>query len=763
MGSKKRETVEEKMAKGLVTLYADDLAAPKLLPSIWATTPSQTKKARHSVKGDGCTSKPSDCSEKVISDPTLGSSVEKKENGPSFCDPLKEEKFSISNSSPSTPEPDLNTMDQVNDVSTTPESESLQNGSPQAQDANIDPGHVANDREATFDLRTEWIGTSPFCTDQCVEMQLNGDLDKLILYREAIVRDIASSPYDPIFYLELSRCDCKLGFPDIGVASAHKSLLLVQAGLNIFAEIIPPNSWRINILKCLEIRLCRPSIEMINDELQYLHISTYRQLLHGLIGCAAYWDGLLVVKEALTLFPDDAELLEIRRLLNELFKERHNELTQQGATDDIVALTRTGKIFQKPYPWLDKRLNYRTPELLKQINKSLASSPCELKPTVFTQHTNGSDITEGDIDGSKNPQDLDIGPLGLFATRDIKEGEIILEDHTVTGISDVPSSALRHCDACHASLIIPFIHPSKIIRPNCCKGVAYCSQSCHDTAMKKYHPILCGKEWFWLYFAANRRSSNSKGPEDKWRPIMFLRIIAIIITDMKLQAEKTGQAPHPLQHDLLARMAANYPSADKLVPDVDHDWQYFENIVAPTRILISLGVDIFAAKGIGPEIVQTIYWRLENNSNMSTVSLPIQRHRNLQVSIVKPGDRNQNDTLKMTIVNLNPYYLFFNHSCEPNVNWHGAPPNPFVNIKWLKGLGNNMIKPGSSTVICMAANDIKKGEELKISYIGDPKCKNNEHGRQGRKYWLKKWFENGCGCALCEKERREEDNFGNEE
>lgn len=52
---------------------------------------------------------------------------------------------------------------------------------------------------------------------------------------------------------------------------------------------------------------------------------------------------------------------------------------------------------------------------------------------------------------------------------------------------------------------------------------------------------------------------------------------------------------------------------------------------------------------------------------------------------------------------------------------------------------------------------MKKGEELRISYVSDPKGVGEEgaDGREGKRSWLKKWFEGGCGCGLCEKENQE--------
>jgi hypothetical protein len=118
---------------------------------------------------------------------------------------------------------------------------------------------------------------------------------------------------------------------------------------------------------------------------------------------------------------------------------------------------------------------------------------------------------------------------------------------------------------------------------------------------------------------------------------------------------------------------------------------------------------------------------------------------------------------KINMVNLNQNYLFFNHSCEPNVSWHGAVPDGDVSVGWLKGMNGKILKPGCSAVWCTAARDIKKGEELKISYIGDPlglipadeeEVEDSEGGRKAKRGWLEKWMEGGCGCAVCEEENR---------
>jgi hypothetical protein len=238
---------------------------------------------------------------------------------------------------------------------------------------------------------------------------------------------------------------------------------------------------------------------------------------------------------------------------------------------------------------------------------------------------------------------------------------------------------------------------------------------------------------------------------------MFLRIISIVLVDIRKHIKDGKPKQHPLQHHLIARMSANYTAPHKLHPEMAMDWQYFENVVAPTKILMQLGVNIFTDRDFTPEVIQTIYWRIENNANATTTDLSIRAPSPLNSSVkdVKSGGKGT-----FNMASLNPHYRFFNHSCEPNVSWHGAIPNPWVSIKWLQGVGGEMLRPGCSAVKCTAGRDIVAGEELKISYVGDPKGESGDLKGKGcrevKRALLEKWFEEGCGCELCESENKAE-------
>jgi hypothetical protein len=500
---------------------------------------------------------------------------------------------------------------------------------------------------------------------------------------------------------------------------------------------------------------------LILHELQDVHVKAYRELLNALLDTAAFWDGLVLAKRVLrkSMFPKDAELLETSDLIKSGFLQRSTELRKQNCEgDDLVTKSRQGKVFQKRYPWLEIELHWRKPALICDINANLGAGNCEIKPVVFRASKSKPE------EMAKEGENL--GPLGVFAKHDIKEDELVMVDECLTGVSDVPSSRLEHCDACHASLVFPFfLEMTDIQKPTCCGRVAYCGKDCFERA-KDYHKILCGIDIDWIYDKICKTPPN----QTRWRPIMFLRIAAIIIAERR--ATPKGHTPvHPLQHPIMAVMTANY-SPGKLQPEYPSDWQFFENVEAPTRILLQLGVDIFTEKDWSQEVIQTMFWRMENNGNMSNFNpkLALEAHTTLAnlekpktiTSILESEIFGQNSAETVHMHSLNTQYLFLNHSCEPNISWHGSNPSLDDEIDWYKGLNGHLVKFGSSTVFCKARRDIKAGEELKISYIGDPLCvkggiseEERKRKREAKKLWMEKWFEGGCGCNYCERENIE--------
>ncbi|TGO59759.1 hypothetical protein BCON_0041g00240 [Botryotinia convoluta] len=561
------------------------------------------------------------------------------------------------------------------------------------------PSTIEGDDEK-FKIRHEWTGTCQFdlITGKSIELQKeasftqNNKLDGIILYRKALVHDMTIAPHDPFIYIDLANLDATLAYKDTSSHYAYRALILIKAGL----QTITPQQSKLSrlVYTAVAIRLHTSSTVIIIDELQSMCLQAYRCLVQGLMHCAAFWDGLTVVKLGLEDFPDDFELLDLQALLFGSFQNRHEETVKDaknGPVDNIIASTRSGLIYQKKYPWMAPKLFVRTPRLVRQVNSTFDSLNAEVRPVIFgSPGTASKSKLLSDL-----PKNADVGPLGIFATRDIEEGESILVDRAYACVSNIPPSTGQFCDACHAHLAPPFVQPIQICRPSCGCNISFCSKGCHDLAIGGYHKIQCGIDFTWLYKTGACRT--------EWDPRMFLRFLANIWT---------------------------------------------------------------------PELIQTIYWRMLNNANNSIIDIPgLQLDESFR-SIRTPKS---GPTISHLIV-ISPSYSFFNHSCRYNVIWSGTCLNGAQDISALvagDGPNQEVLKPGSSSVSCRANRDIKAGEELTISYVGDPMggyspeeieeqpklaIGQSEDGAMSHKRMiarmkLMKWFnDDGCGCGQCAEE-----------
>ena len=215
-------------------------------------------------------------------------------------------------------------------------------------------------------------------------------------------------------------------------------------------------------------------------------------------------------------------------------------------------------------------------------------------------------------------------------------------DSTLAGVV----SSISRCATCCSDL-------TSAITNSCC-NVPYCSRTCSQTALQKFHPALCGKDFTFLFEASKFAKLNTDFSIDS---LLLLRVLALAIHE---------RAVNPLQMSLVARLTPAY--------DIDHliIFNFPDHIIMPIRILQELGIDVFANADYDTWVIHTMRCRLQNNKHGQTL-----------------------DDLKGTAVN--PLYSMFNHSCDPNIDWEHE--------------GN------SSTLRLFAERNIMKGEELFISYV----------------------------------------------
>ncbi len=147
---------------------------------------------------------------------------------------------------------------------------------------------------------------------------------------------------------------------------------------------------------------------------------------------------------------------------------------------------------------------------------------------------------------------------------------------------------------------------------------------------------------------------------------------------------------------------------------VDHQkkiWSIFklhENVVAPIRILQTLGVDIFKDMRFDAWAIQTLILRIENNMN----------------------DNKEGEVMYSAIC---PLFSMFNHDCDPSAIWPSYHQGGPVSV--------------------VANRDIKMGEEVSVSYIGPLDSKAMEKDRRKR---LMAQIGTLCSCTRCYKERKME-------
>lgn len=198
----------------------------------------------------------------------------------------------------------------------------------------------------------------------------------MISFLQQLFINQAIAPYDPRILLDFSALFNRIGFSDMGAGYAHRALILIKAALKIKQEeskYIPKLAE--HVFSAMSGRMLGASKLVIEDELKNYHAEGYIALLDGLRGCEAYWEAMTVSNTALKLFPDNTDILEHRDQIKVIFKKQSELGSKVHGLEgkDLQAATHSGKIYQKPYPWMAKELNYRTPALIRQINRQFGA------------------------------------------------------------------------------------------------------------------------------------------------------------------------------------------------------------------------------------------------------------------------------------------------------------------------------------------------------------------------------------------------------
>ncbi|KAF2197071.1 hypothetical protein GQ43DRAFT_341536, partial [Delitschia confertaspora ATCC 74209] len=397
---------------------------------------------------------------------------------------------------------------------------------------------------------------------------------------------LENSPYDPEIWTERAGYFLALNYPELAAGDAYKAGLLFDRALK-------------------------------SDEKEP-RLRAYHILGQALYDChchleaAEFWED--IAKKVLE--PSAQVKAAEMRVLLKRKEEAAAAAGLSGTLQEQKDRLKDGGVFTVHYPWMQERHRTRTPEIIAMVNEELKNIEPQSRYLGQSTLAGRSDM------------------LGMFASRDIPEGECILIDRTATGACSNSEGLI--CENCYGRVKCP------PLQAPCCSNIlndaahatrdinkgsyfVYCSTACYHLAMTTYHQAICGKDFSWLTEPAKGLEANAS----PLRPLLMLRFLASCV--------QAGPETSPLDHPLIARLQ---PLANRGHVDV---FTLTESVAIPIRILEQLGVDVFANPNFDTMVLHTIWTRIANNKAGCT------------------------DPKRGFIDAINPFVPLFNHSCEPNI------------------------------------------------------------------------------------------------
>lgn len=396
-------------------------------------------------------------------------------------------------------------------------------------------------------------------------------------------------------------------------------------------------------------------------------------LTHSLLQMGCYPRALTYAKAAAQSYPDDERFPTMIPRLEELSKkqeERGRELLQESSSKPWLSRRMQAGIgvYTVPYPWMTEDELKRPLATLEMANKELGKAVRRM-----------CEIRRSTLDENHSDKDERDTMMGVFATRNVQAAEIVLKDRTVTGACDKPRP--KSCENCFALCPIS-------VAIDCCDA-KFCSINCRDMALGSYHPMICDKDFSWLKTGVEKELKEEE--TDFLRHQLLLRFLAICVQD---------KTRHPLQQSRISWMTPNYNKhKDPFSIQLD--------IAKPLEMLMTLGVNVYEDHRFDTWVLRVISTRIMNNR------------------IADGRDQRW-------IERINPFYSFFNHSCEPSAV-----------------CGND---DDSTTTVVVASRDIKKGEEITIAYKNTALRASWKERQESLQHWLG----GPCLCTRCERERGQE-------
>jgi hypothetical protein len=165
-----------------------------------------------------------------------------------------------------------------------------------------------------------------------------------------------------------------------------------------------------------------------------------------------------------------------------------------------------------------------------------------------------------------------------------------LKAPTALGISNWQTTT--YCYNCSKEL-----KSSNISAVPCCLTMRFCSAECRIIAKEAYHKTLCSKDFGIMY----KEAETAQDIEDPALHALFwLRLLVCCVQD----------GNHPLETPWMAILVAQYEADENI------GWSFRANVVAPLKILKSIGTDIYADARYDSWILKTMCKSLQATSEI---------------------------------------------------------------------------------------------------------------------------------------------------
>lgn len=371
----------------------------------------------------------------------------------------------------------------------------------------------------------------------------------------------------------------RLGFADLAAGDSYKALQLLGSNLRAVFGTSSSNYEDLSGLPVDMKTIVRPATN--------LHRNFCRQLAMMLLHLLNTTAAQALIQEARVNYPSDLGLEDLEKGLATRLQVNEKSMYPMQATKNpsVIGLdTNLGVVYHVAYPFIPKIFLSRSKELLKATKKEIETEAKKM----FSSCPLGSSTVQ---DPTCSTSSGTLTALGIFATRDIAEGQVFFTDTTVLAATEKYGhtyDAAEICDNCYGS--IPLSSLQK--RAASCCSVFYCSQRCKDLAWENYHQVLCKQDFRWVWDDSKIGDSRRHldGP-------MWLRIFAVCVQS-KI---------HPLEYPLIARLTPMYDDS------VERKWSLANNVIMPNKILQQLGIDIYADPRFDTWVLQTLWARSVTN------------------------------------------------------------------------------------------------------------------------------------------------------